>query len=109
MPTIYTKAQTIRDLKDDEGGELEFGHYQAEHRRNSITCLPNTKPSSLTGILRPGIPGEDRLSFEAIRTLAGGFLMCFVAGSILAFGSLVPYIVSYYRMILKYDINEDTF
>jgi len=35
--------------------------------------------------------------------------MCFAAGSSLAVGSLVTYIVSYYRMILKYDINEDTF
>ena len=35
--------------------------------------------------------------------------MCFAAGSYLALGSLIVYIVSYYRIILKYDVDENTF
>ena len=35
--------------------------------------------------------------------------MCFAAGSSLAIGNLITYIVSYHRIILKYNINEDTF
>jgi len=49
------------------------------------------------------------LTTEAITTLLGGFLLNFAGGASLAFGSLVVYIVSYYRIILKYNVDENTF
>jgi hypothetical protein len=55
------------------------------------------------------IEGEDMLTNSAISTLIGGFLLNFATGASLAFGSLVVYIVSYYRIILEYNVDENTF
>ena len=52
---------------------------------------------------------EDNLTVEATKTLVGCFFLQTVPGCQLALGSLIVYIVSYFRNGLGYDLNADDF
>ena len=32
-----------------------------------------------------------------------------ILGNVIALGAIIDYIVSYFRIVLKYDVNEDNF
>jgi hypothetical protein len=52
---------------------------------------------------------ENNLTVEAVKTLVGCFFLQMVPGCQLALGSLIVYIVSYYRKGLEYDLDADFF
>ena len=52
---------------------------------------------------------ENNLTVEAVKTLVGCFFLQTVPGCQLALGSLIVYIVSYYRKGLEYDLGADYF
>ena len=55
------------------------------------------------------IAGENKFTFQAVFTLFGGLILMMVAGLPYAFGNISPYIVSYFRMFLRYNVDYDTF
>lgn len=55
------------------------------------------------------VDGENKMTVHAIATLLGGLILMMIAGLPYAFGNVIPYIVSYFRMYLKYDVEFDTF
>ena len=69
-------------------------------------CLLTREKTKLD---RKEVPGENQMTVHAVATLFGGLILMMVAGLPYAFGNIIPYIVSYFRMYLKYDVNYDTF
>lgn len=62
-----------------------------------------------TQIVKEKLPGIDLFTGKAILTLVAGFMMMLLSGLALCVGAVTPYIVSFYRKHLKYDVNYDTF
>jgi MFS family permease len=84
--------------------ELEMVEY-GESAHNDQISVSKSGSETNSG----GVAGEDKITTEAFLTLFGGFLLNFATGASIAFGSLVVYIVSYYRIVLEYTVDEDTF
>ena len=55
------------------------------------------------------LPGLDLITFKAINSIIGGFILVVLSGLALCVGAVIPYIVSLYRMHLKYDVTYDDF
>ena len=55
------------------------------------------------------IIGVDKITFKSILTLVGGLILMMTSGLAYALGTISPYIVSYFRINLRYDVNYDTF
>ena len=55
------------------------------------------------------VPGENQFTVHAVLTLTGGLILMMVAGLPYAFGNIIPYIVSYFRMYRRYNVDYDTF
>jgi len=51
----------------------------------------------------------DKVTVKAALTLFAGLILLMTAGVCYVVGSVIPYIVSYFRMFLKYDVDYDTF
>lgn len=56
-----------------------------------------------------GIEGVDKFTPASIITLFGGLVLLMISGLSYAIGSVSPYIVSYYRMYMRFDVTYDTF
>lgn len=55
------------------------------------------------------MPGIDLVTKASISTLIAGFVLLTLSGLALCVGAVSPYIVSFYRMHLRYDVDYDTF
>lgn len=55
------------------------------------------------------IDGVNKFTPASIITLIGGSILLMTTGLAYALGTISPYIVSYYRIYLGYDVNYDTF
>lgn len=58
---------------------------------------------------RQPVAGEDKFTFAAVTTLIGAWMVQLVCGSAMAMGSLIVYMVSYYRVVRKFNVDEDSF
>jgi len=55
------------------------------------------------------LPGLDLITNKSILSIIGGFILVVLSGLALCVGAVIPYIVSLYRLHLKYDVNYDYF
>ena len=69
----------------------------------------NIYVSSGASTNRVAIAGENKFTVAAVSTLMGAWLIQLVCGSAMAMGSLIVYMVSYFRIVRKYNVNEDSF
>ena len=105
---MHNNNNKIKTLDSTGTGKFQFSYDKqielGESKFTNFEVIPQEKL-----IPNEKIAGQDKLTFEAISTLIGGFILCFAACSSLALGTLIVYIVSYYRVILQYDVDENTF
>lgn len=55
------------------------------------------------------VAGQDKLTTKAVMTLIGCWLIELIVGGQLAMGNVTVYFVSYYRLVLGYEVDDDTF
>lgn len=55
------------------------------------------------------LPGIDLVTSLSVCTLIAGFILVLISGLTLCVGAITPYIVSFFRLHLKYEVDYDTF
>jgi len=59
--------------------------------------------------INPQVEGKNKLTWPAILTLVGAWVVQLIIGAQLAMGNISVYFTSYYKLSLGYDVNSDTF
>lgn len=100
--------------KNDMVDRQFYDHRRASEliktRRNTLNpgeCLSLLTREKIK--MEKKVAGENKFTFQAVFTLSGGLVLMMVAGLPYAYGNISPYIVSYFRMFQRYNVDYDTF
>lgn len=94
---------------------MEDGQKSAQYRNNRVYEIHMSEAKEKlnqlhqTQNLSKKLPGVDLFTYTSMFTLGAGFLLMVLSGLAMCVGAVTPYIVSFYRQHLKYDVNYDTF
>ena len=99
--------------KNDMVDRQFYDHRRASEliktRRNTLNpgeCLSLLTREKIK--MEKKVAGENKFTFQAVFTLSGGLVLMMVAGLPYAYGNISPYIVSYFRMFQRYNVDYDT-
>lgn len=104
MPTLDIDRINSEDHADRKHAAVKGRRSATMDPGEALSLLARQKTQ-----LHEPLEGVDKFTASSIVTLFGGLLLLMASGLAYALGTISPYIVSYFRMYCRYDVNYDTF